>query len=174
MKVKKLKPFVGVVGYANSGKSAVISSLTGCRNSTYRGLINNIQTNESILVYASSPQENPISKQEFIVSINSASMDPECRGVVCAIQPTKPRTRISIEDIYGEVVKNGKFKPFIFLLDPPRKKNTRQGGIFGNISSRTKSISIVKLNGEVFPYSNAEIIQNHTRIINSMQYGFFA
>lgn len=56
-----MKPFIAVIGSANSGKSTVIKSLTGCKNGTFRGVIHDNLTGKQVFVCAASPQEMKIS-----------------------------------------------------------------------------------------------------------------
>ena len=68
-----MKPFIGIIGYANSGKSSIIASLTGCLPSTYHGYVYDKKNDQSIWVYSSSPQENPVDKSQFEYRLKAVS-----------------------------------------------------------------------------------------------------
>jgi len=95
-----MKPFIAVVGGRNAGKSTVISSLTGCPSRTYRGFVVDLAANESIYVIASSPQEKPLAAAELTRVLNRVTADPQCHGIVIAIQPSQPYRRLSMEVIF--------------------------------------------------------------------------
>ncbi|MGA9820167.1 MAG: hypothetical protein WBQ36_01080 [Desulfobaccales bacterium] len=111
------KKFVAVIGYGKSGKSTIISSLTGCRKSTFRGFIKDKVNNNCVFVYSGSPQELPIALSDIIKMLQKWNAIVGCSGMVMAIQPTKPRKRARMEEIFKEAISQG-FDIYAFAVEP--------------------------------------------------------
>ena len=163
MKGANLKQFIAVIGNRNSGKSTVIKSLTGCQNSTFRGLVEDILTSHSIYVVCSSPQERTMTLQKLRKILKACSSASNCRGLVMAIQPTSPTKRLSMETIFQEVASGSAFRSHAFLLAPGRD------GSVPNTTSITTRLKPFKLkpailDGGRFSMLNAQIINKRTHI----------
>ena len=164
-----MKPFIGIIGFAGAGKSPIIGSITGVCNSSYRGRIEDKVTGQNLLVIASSPQVRFMSEKEFEKVLKEAAKDKDCRGVVCSVQPTNARKRITITELYEMVEKIGEFDSYAFVIDPSREPSTKKKETL--ISALVKEslnglkINIKTLDGRVFPYKNAQVIQKHTKIV---------
>ncbi len=161
-----MKPFIGVIGLRESGKSSVIQSLTGARSAGFRGYIQNRETSESIYVFTSSPQEDPIALAEFKRRIRSAANKKGCRGIVCAIQPNKPRIRICLEDIYQAVTTVGGLKPYAYLINPSHREGAASTSLTAEVTQRLQASNVMPhlLNGNRFPFQNATIIEKATNL----------
>ncbi len=158
-----MKQFVAVIGNRNSGKSTVIKSLTGCSSSSYRGFVEDDDTKRRIYVICSSPQELELNLSKFQKIIEKCVSDPNCQGLVMAIQPSHPTKRLSLDNIFAEVSDNAAFQLNAFLLNPGRKgphPNTE------NIVFRLKKVSVrlKVLDGRRFSHINASIINRTTHI----------
>jgi energy-coupling factor transporter ATP-binding protein EcfA2 len=114
-----VKPLILVIGGTNSGKSTIISSLTGCLYHTFRGEVKDNATGKIIYIIGSSPQEESLELREFSRILNNVHNKPSTIGLVIAVQPTYPRTRLSLEDIVQKAQENNRFIIYSFLLDPP-------------------------------------------------------
>lgn len=95
-----MKPFIAVIAKATSGKSTIIKTLTGCGRSNYRGFLKDNLTAETVLVICSSPQEEALTLSELRDLINQAAADTKCRGVVIAIQPTRPNKQRRLRTVH--------------------------------------------------------------------------
>ncbi|SFB68914.1 GTPase domain-containing protein [Collimonas sp. OK412] len=158
-----MRKFVAIIGDRNSGKSTIIKSLTGCRTSSFRGSISDLSTGRSIYVICSSPQEHLLSLADFRKALKTSETDPNCQGIVMAIQPTVPRARLSMEAIFQVVATTANFQMHAFLLDPGRSGSLSNSNA---IITRLKSYPTKHflLNGERFSHINAQIINSKTRI----------
>lgn len=172
------KPFVGIIGFSNAGKTSIIASLTGkTRTKTERKgktvkinpkVINN-ETGEYIIVYICSPQERYIDPKELKQVLKKAN-DPKCRGVIIAIQPNKPRDKISMEEICQLATEIG-YKLYGYALDPPYKEkadnDSKQANIEADVKARLKGlgVTIKTLDARKFPLENAMIIQKETKLV---------
>lgn len=116
------KKFVAVIGYGKSGKSTIISSLTGCRISTFRGFIADETNNISVFVCSGSPQEEPKINLDVIEEWLRQCIDKSgCSGIVMAIQPTNHLVRTSMEEIVTEATSQG-FDVYAFVIEPGYKE----------------------------------------------------
>lgn len=158
------KPFVAIVGNRNSGKSTIIRSLTGARTGQYRGPVEDRTTSRYIEVIGSSPQENPMSHRELRRILGEALANNQCNGVVCALQPTKPTTRISMEEVLQEAADQG-FDIYAFALDPDYSMVSPD---FDQIKQRLSRVSVkpIKLDGQRFAHINATLINSRARIVS--------
>lgn len=161
-----MKPFVGVIGNAKSGKSTVIRSLTGAPSTSFRGYMRNRKTGETILVFASSLQEDHMELYKFRNRIQRAVRNNKCRGIVCAIQPTYPTKRNSLEDILGEATKFTELEPYAFLINPGHGMNAQVYRATAEVTNRLKpfGVELHRLDGNRFPLQNAREIDAVTSL----------
>ena len=101
--------------------------------------------------------------QEFKKILKDCTADPNCQGLVMAIQPTSPTKRLPMETIFQEVASFGTFRSHAFALTPGR-----DGGMLNIpvITTRLKPF-IAKptiLDGGRFSLINAQIINKKTQI----------
>ena len=159
-----MKPFIGVIAKGKAGKLTIIRSLTGCPISSYRGFLEDKLTGENILVICGSPQEQALSIAELAKLLKSAVADPNCRGVVIAIQPRRTRTRISMEAIFAEAVNADGFQLNAFIIDPARSGAAAEAN---EIRSRLSVFNARSetLDGQHFAWINAQIINDITSLI---------
>lgn len=159
-----LKPFVMIIGGPNSGKSTIISSLTGCDSSTYRNLIIDYASNKKIWVIASSPQEDPLNRMKFANILRSVRQERDIIGIIIAIQPTKPWKRLSLEYIVQKAQTAGNFNIFAFVLDPPYEDGEVTD--VNRVSNRLANLGVVIhfLDGRRFAFLNAMEIKTITGI----------
>ena len=155
--------FVAVIGQRNSGKSSIVKSLTGCPQSAFRDIVYDRTTGRSIYVICSSPQEQPFTLAQLKTAIAKCRSTPNCQGIVIAIQPTFPRKRLSLEDIFQELAISAQFQSFAFVLDPGY--DGASAG-YNNISKRISNYPsyCASLDGQRFAQVNAEIINSVTQI----------
>ena len=114
-----MKPLVLIIGGHDSGKSTIITCLTGCTRRNYQGTVVDGSTRREIYVVASSPQEAGLSQIELDNILDTVRRRRNITGLVMAIQPTNPRTRLSLENIINSALTRNVFTIFAFLLDPP-------------------------------------------------------
>jgi hypothetical protein len=157
-----MKPLIGVVGFANAGKSTVIQSLTGCPTKTGIHVVADKLTSRSVLVFAASPQENLETNGEFESRLRRASRDPRNVGVVVAIQPTLPTKRLGLEDMVRIAKRNG-FAPHLFVLEPPHSSGTRRVTVH-DVQSRVGRVKVQKVDGRRFAHLSAKQIAKNTHL----------
>jgi len=155
-----MKRFVAVIGDPNSGKSTIIQSLTGCKNKTFRGCVKDHASGTEIEVVASSPQEKTISKRRLTRMFRRAAQRPQSAGLIMAIQPNQPHTRICMEDLFA-LARQFNLSPYAFVLSPgyqtqPSKGQTKK--VEDRLVGYTTRINIV--NGKRFSHLNAAIIRD--------------
>jgi hypothetical protein len=160
-----MQSFVAIIGNQNSGKSTVIKSLTGCHANNFRGFVVDKATNESIYVVCSSPQEMSIGLKSIgdlrkILSLVKSSKT--CRGIVMAIQPSRPTAKLSMETILAEVQLHP-FHIFAYVLDPGHNGPSVALPIV-NARLASHLITSQALDGRRFAHRNAEIVNSITRI----------
>lgn len=164
-----MKPFIGIIGFAGAGKSPIIGSITGVCNSSFRGRIEDKISGENILVIASSPQVRYMSEKDFEKAIRDAAKDKHCRGVVCSVQPTNARKRITITELYAMVEKTGEFDSYAFVIHPSREPSSKKKEtlISALVKESLQGLKVIMkaLDGRVFPFKNAQLIQKATKII---------
>ncbi len=156
------KPFIAIIGSRNAGKSTIIRCLTGAPTAQFRGTITDRSSQRTIEVIGSSPQENPLALADFRKILGRAITSANCNGVVCAIQPTHPRARLSLETIMQEAIGHG-FAVHSYTLDP---EHSGRSGNATQVGVRTKAIGIssLVLDARRFGHINAEVINRRTRI----------
>lgn len=161
-----MRRFVAVIGTRNAGKSTVIKSLTGCPTNGFRDFVEDQLTGHSIYVSCGSPQENPrglASLSDLRTVFRKVLSRDGCRGVVMAIQPSKPYARkLWMEEILTEANRSG-FKVSAYVLDPGH------GGLPGTaaqIAHRISPLGIVpiRIDGRRFAHINAHRINAETKI----------
>lgn len=167
MKQEK-KEFITVIGNRNAGKSTIIVSLTGCRNRSFRGMVEDRLTMESIYVIACSPQEKALEKEGYVdldafrIILNQVIQEENCRGLVMAIQPIRPTRRPSLEAIIQEVQSRNVFEPYLFVLEPGRNDPPEAQGILAEVNQRLRNTGIglvaQGLDGRRFAFLNARQI----------------
>jgi energy-coupling factor transporter ATP-binding protein EcfA2 len=169
--VRQPRKFVGIIGNSNAGKSTIIKSLTGCKDTAFRGFVTDNSTNRCIYVICSSPQEGAVvmSLVDLQNILVQCVANPNCLGLVMAIQPTRPRTRLSMEDIFSEVTKTGNFSRHAFILAPARNgKATNPDKIAARLNLPTLNPNFpqpIILDGRRFSMLNAQIINSITQIV---------
>ena len=151
-----MKPFVAIIGGSNSGKSTVICSLTGCGTHGFRDVVTDRQRNQSIYVIASSPQELNLGLSELNRILNQVLDDDTILGAIISIQPTHPRSRLSMEDILNAVELAGGFNSFAIMLDPPYNDHPTHHNV-ADVRARLQAIGIELnvLDGRRFAHLNA-------------------
>jgi energy-coupling factor transporter ATP-binding protein EcfA2 len=168
MQVKK--KFVAVIGYSKSGKSTIISSLTGCRTSTFKHFINDNLTGNSVFVYSGSPQElSNITLSIIKKRLKQCKEKAKCSGMVIAIQPTKPRTRARMEAIFQEAMSQG-FDVYAFVIEPGYENKNKNNGCHEDVKKRLASIGVpssyvIKIDGRQFALKNANDINSKAALI---------
>lgn len=165
-----MKTFIAIVGFANNGKTTLIQGLTGCNGKGYRGYVSDSVTRRKIYVSASSLQEyprpGPISAQRrwLITMLNRIKTDVDCQGMVMAIQPTKPRARVSMEEIINDVQSVGGIRIYVYVLDPARGGRAVR---IHDIMQRLQpyKAQVIGLDARRFSLLNVEIINAATQIV---------
>jgi hypothetical protein len=158
----KRVPFVAVIGRARSGKTTVVRSLTGCSTGWPREgqFVVDRLNGRSIYVIDKSPQETGLEKKEFARALSRCARRGSLVGIVVTVQPTEPRSRLSMEDMFETVSRNKRFSAMPIVLDPgydtsanPTLKNEVQKRLnqFG--------VSVVRLDGRRFSHLNARRIR---------------
>ena len=159
-----VQQFIAIIAKSKSGKSTIIKTLTGCPTSNYRDFVEDKLTGERIFVICGSPQEQSLSLSQLRTLLKAASSDRACRGVVIAIQPTRPHSRLSMETIFQEADNCGGFEMNAFIIDPER-----DGKAASTSSIRTRlgafDVKIQTLDGRRFALSNAQIINDAARVV---------
>jgi GTPase Era involved in 16S rRNA processing len=169
-----MKKFVAIVGRANSGKSTIIGSLTGCKNHSTTNPVVDQTTHRKIFVIPSSPEEkeltwvdtesSPKRTLDFDGILNKVISDASYLGIVMAIQPTRPRTRLKMEEILTKVHDTGAFSTFAIILEPPYESTpgVSHTNEANKVRIRLENLGVGKimvLNGGRFAHLNACEIQ---------------
>jgi energy-coupling factor transporter ATP-binding protein EcfA2 len=154
--------FVAVIGSRDSGKSTIIKSLTGCLNNSFRGTVSDLASKISVEVIASSPQERAMSLADLRAHLKKAAK-PSFTGIVCALQPSRPNKRLSMEDVLTEADAKG-FTIYAFVLDPPRQGPAH---LAANVTSRLAALGLkfTTLDARRFAHLNAVDINKKSKII---------
>lgn len=157
-----MKPFIAIIGSRDSGKSTIIRSVTGAKFGQFRGTIQDQATHRTIEVIGSSPQEKAMTLQELRNILKAAVGKASCNGVVCALQPTKPTVRLSMEAVLQEA-KNQGLQVHAYILDPEYSSVT---GYAAAIASRVHAAGFAfnVLDGRRFAQQNAATINGQTNI----------
>jgi energy-coupling factor transporter ATP-binding protein EcfA2 len=156
----QMKKFIAVIGNTNSGKSTIIQSLTGCRTRNYRGRVTDLASGKEIEVIASSPQENPMSQAQLKKMMKNVARRPQSVGLIIAIQPTTPRKRLCMEDIFAIALQH-RLAPYAFVLALPYKGTSTRIDIH-EVERRlaTSRVPVQVINGKRFAHLNASIIRD--------------
>ena len=92
--------------------------------------------------------------------LKAAVSTASCNGVVCALQPTKPTVRLSMEVVLQEA-KNHGLQVHAYILDPDYSGGTRQAA---NIESKVQAAGFapIVLDGRRFAHQKfgATILKN--------------
>ncbi len=149
-----MKPFIAVIGTRNAGKSTVIRSLTGCPTKSWRDVVKDKSTGRGIYAIASSPQEDPLDRERFREIVEQVARDESILGLVMAVQPSWPATRLSLEDIFQIV--QGRLSPTAVMLHPPYNDNGASPPA-QSVQARLKpfGVTLIVLDGRRFAYLNA-------------------
>ncbi|WP_198389559.1 hypothetical protein [Burkholderia ubonensis] len=153
--------FIAIIGGRNAGKSTIIKSLTGCPSGQYRGSVQDLVTKKSIEVIGSSPQEQAMSRADLRAILKRAAGNALCNGIVCALQPKKTRTRLSMEDVLQEALAYG-FKVHAYVLDPDRSGSHSPPTVLTQL--KTAQVKVRTLDARRFAQINAATINKHTKI----------
>ena len=145
-----MKPFVAI-GSERSGKSILIRNLIDCKTRSFCGVVT--ASNQKICVIASSSQEQELSSDDLSYILKKAADDASVLGIVMAIQPTNPITRLSMENIFQKVQETHDFSTFAVILHPLYSADSPP------IDSKEIRIvlvgSIKKIDGRHFAHLNA-------------------
>ena len=151
-----MEPFVAIIGGSKSGKSTVICSLTGCETHGSQGVVTDRESNREIYVIAHSPQESGLSLEDLRAILNQVSDSNTIFGVVIAIQPTRPRSHLSMETIFDLVTLTGSYESFAIMLDPPYSGHGARADVEGvRTRLQAKGIELNVLDGRRFAHLNA-------------------
>lgn len=163
MSVKK--KFVAVIAYGKSGKSTIISSLTGCRKSTFEGFITDNTNFNSLFVCCGSPQELGIKLTKIKEWLTKCNEESGCSGMIMAIQPTNTQKRASMEDILNEAMSQG-FDVYAFVVEPGyNDTKSCYADVISRLSDIVSSSNIFKINGKHFALKNANYINSKAPLI---------
>lgn len=158
----KRKPFVAVIGEARSGKTTVVRSLTGCPAGWPRGgqFVIDKTDGREIYVIDKSPQESGLNKNEFEKALRQCIRKKSLVGIVMALQPTEPRTRLSIEDVFAAVSGHRQLLPIAVVLNPGYN-SLSNGRSASDVRKRLSPFGakVVALNGQRFAHLNARRIR---------------
>ncbi|MGQ0548178.1 MAG: hypothetical protein ACT4PY_00695 [Armatimonadota bacterium] len=116
-----------------------------------------LSTRRSLYVIASSPQEDPLGPDKFKEIVERVLSDDSILGLVMAVQPSRPRARLSLEDIF-EVVQ-GKLSPIAVMLHPPYKNGASPPPQSVQARLNPLGVTLTILNGQRFSYLNARDIR---------------
>jgi energy-coupling factor transporter ATP-binding protein EcfA2 len=149
-----MKSLVLVIGERNSGKSAIISSLTGCKDHSFRGDVVSKADGKIIFVINSSPQEEKLTPEEFSAILDRVHNTPTIIGLVVAVRPTFPHKRLSLENIIEKAQEHHIFDIHSFLLTPPYNESDID---VENTSHRLSALGITPhfLDARRFAFLNA-------------------
>ena len=158
--IMKPKTVVAVIGPRHSGKSTIIQALTGCKNGVFHGSVEDRTTGKWIEVIASSPQEKHM--PDLKARMSAAANDPHCLGLVVALQPTHPRKRVSMEDVF-EMARGHRAKCYAFAISQPHDENKADGVEISDVEKRLMNlgieIPIQPLDARRFAHVNAAVIR---------------
>jgi hypothetical protein len=163
----KRKPFVAVIGRAQSGKTTVIRSLTGYPTGhPYSGdIVTDLAANRSIFVIDKSPQESGLTLTEFRRGLRRCVDEDSIIGFVLATQPSYPTSRLSLEAIFDAVSSHASLLPMAFLIDPgystPANRRLRD-----EVQARLDhfGVTLEYLDGRRFAHLNACRIRELARL----------
>lgn len=157
------KQFVAIIGHRNSGKSTIIQSLTGCPRRGGRDTVVDTASGRTIEVLVSSPQEDAISLAELRRLLAAAKRSELCNGIVCALQPSMPTKRLSLDKVLEEAAAAG-FRLSVFVLS--RGRNGSALGIASVLPRLPKGVHPRPLDARRFAHVNAAIVNKYARIVS--------
>jgi hypothetical protein len=160
------KVFIAVIGGAKSGKTTIVRSLTGCSFGWPKKgdfVIDRVD-GRKIFVIDKSPQESSLSEKGFKKALGRCAREASAVGMVVAMQPTEPTSRLSMEEIF-EAVSAHRFSPLALVLDPGYNGQTN-GRSTKEIRRRLNRFGVVvkRLDGRHFAHLNARRIRKIARI----------
>jgi len=156
--MKAKKSLIAVIGNGGSGKSTIIQSLTGCKSASFQGRMEDGKTEEWIEVIAHSPQETGLSKAELERTMKTVARDPRCLGIVIALQPTRPYTRLWIEDVL-KMSTVYRISSHCFAIVTPYDETRADGVELSNVKTRCIGVPIHAIDARRFAYLNARRIR---------------
>jgi len=158
-----MKPFIMLIGNSHSGKSTIISSLTGYKYKRLRHFVEDKSTGQKISVIINSPQESVVNVARFKELLQNTFDQADYIGLVIAIQPNFPTKRLSLEEIIFIANDTGDWEFNAFILNPPYN-----GDQFDSTEIETRlefvDVNYHTLNAQQFAFLNAEQIKNITNI----------
>lgn len=160
--------FIAVIGNGKSGKSTIVSSLTGCRVSSFKGFVEDQGTGHSIFVCSGSPQEEMGTLISNITTwMDECKAKKACNGMVMSIQPTIPTKRVSMEQIFEKAIGHG-FQTYAFVVEPGYR--VRNNGCHADVLSRLErtgvpASNVLKIDGRRFALNSASYIESVTAIL---------
>lgn len=164
-----MKTIVAIIGSQNSGKSTVITSLTGCPGRGYRAAVTDRSTGQSVFVIASSPQEKKLTFRRFRAILKQVRSNASFRGIVLSLQPSNPYKNKPMLPYLQIIRANRAYRFFAFVLDPPYNvsRNSAQYS-FPYVKSLLTPLRIkpIRLDGRKFSLINSQRIQRLTRIMS--------
>jgi hypothetical protein len=131
--------FIAVIGQRNAGKSTIIRALTACKTVGFRGRVEDGKTNEWIEVIASSPQERDM--PDLATKMRKAANDPDCLGVVAALQPDYRGKRICMEGVF-EIAQKCHAKCYAFIISQPYDEERARGVSLTKVTTRLTEFRI--------------------------------
>ena len=118
--MKSKNKFIAIIGRSTAGKSTIIRALTGIRGSRQPERIRDRSTMKWIGVISRSPQEQPIPSKQLRKEMRAAAIGARSLGMVIALQPTHPTTRLSIEEVF-EMSERFAFERHVFVISKSYK-----------------------------------------------------
>ncbi|WNO03939.1 hypothetical protein [Rhodoferax mekongensis] len=158
-----MQTFIAIIGGPASGKSTIIKSLTGCPSGQFRGTVVDQLNGQMIEVISASPQEIALSYENYMDTLQRVSFNDKYQGIVCALRPTYPSKRLSIEDVLSNAVEYG-FQVHVFILSPGYLGfDCDLTDIFKRLPNSLSSLQII--DGRRFSMANALKIHSISRLI---------
>jgi len=118
--MKSKKKFIAVIGRSTAGKSTIIRALTGAKGSKQPERIQDRSAMRWIGAISHSPQEQPITFRQLRKEMQAAAINARSLGMVIALQPTHPTSRLSIEDVF-QMADSFDFERHVFVISKSYK-----------------------------------------------------
>lgn len=113
-----------VIGAQNAGKSTLIRGIAGCPTKKYKGFVWDCIRGKCVYVFCSSPQEDSsITDACYSEALRQAAEEPRCAFVLLAVQPSRPRLRISLEHCVARARDQGITDLRAFVIEHPHSPN---------------------------------------------------
>ena len=155
-----MKPLILVIGSTKAGKSTIISSLTGCKNHSYKGEVKDKSTKKEIYVICSSPQEENAAKNKYKKALDDVPTNSHVIALVVAARATR-----YLETIISDAQDTEEFNIYPFLItsgyDSTNTHVDQALAIF-----QRRNIKHYVLDGRRFAFLNAAKINKITGIPN--------